>query len=112
VYFQVGSSAILGTGTDFLGNIIALASITATTGADICGRAIALTAAVTMDTNSISRSCSDDINSAEYFGFSGGGVLDTNAIPLPATLPLFAAALGMLGLLSWRRNRNASKSVA
>ena len=54
VYWLVGSSATLGTTTDFYGTIIADASITLTTGATIdCGRAIALNAAVTMDTNTV-----------------------------------------------------------
>jgi hypothetical protein len=54
VFWQVGSSATLGTTTDFYGSIIADQSITLNTGADInCGRAIALNGAVTMDTNNI-----------------------------------------------------------
>jgi len=54
VFWQVGSSATLGTTTAFAGNILALISITMTTGASLDGRAIALTGAVTMDTNTIS----------------------------------------------------------
>lgn len=54
IFWQVGSSATLGTTTAFAGNIIALASITMTTGATLDGRAIALNGAVTMDTNTIS----------------------------------------------------------
>lgn len=53
VYWQVGSSATLGTGTDFIGNIMASASITMNTGATLEGRALAQTAAVTLDTNTI-----------------------------------------------------------
>jgi len=53
VYWQVGSSATIGTGTAFAGNILALTSITLTTGATLQGRAIALNGAVTMDTNTI-----------------------------------------------------------
>ncbi|MBA3572094.1 MAG: DUF3494 domain-containing protein, partial [Pyrinomonadaceae bacterium] len=53
VFFQVGSSATLGTGTRFQGNILALTSITVTTGANLNGRAIALNGAVTLDTNMI-----------------------------------------------------------
>jgi type VI secretion system secreted protein VgrG len=51
VFWQVGSSAILGTGTMFKGNILADASITLDTGASLIGRALALNGAVTMDTN-------------------------------------------------------------
>lgn len=53
VYWQVGSSATLGTGTSFGGNIVALESISLTTGARLTGRALARTGAVTMDTNVI-----------------------------------------------------------
>jgi hypothetical protein len=53
VYWQVGSSATLGTGTLVTGNIVALASITLTTSATVSGRALARTGQVTMDTNSI-----------------------------------------------------------
>ncbi|MDQ5859176.1 MAG: ice-binding family protein [Acidobacteriota bacterium] len=54
VWWQVGSSAILGTGTAFAGNILALTSITLATGTTLSGRALARNGAVTMDTNSIS----------------------------------------------------------
>src|SRR5205807_2016485 len=51
VFWQVGSSATLGTGSVFKGNILALASITVTTGATVEGRLLARTAAVTLDSN-------------------------------------------------------------
>jgi len=53
VYWQVGSSATLGTSSAFKGNIVALASITLTTGAALNGRALARTGQVTMDTNAV-----------------------------------------------------------
>jgi autotransporter-associated beta strand protein len=54
VFWQVGSSATLGSGTAFNGSILALTSITLNTGATILdGRAIALNGAVTLDTNTI-----------------------------------------------------------
>jgi uncharacterized repeat protein (TIGR01451 family) len=52
-FWQVGSSATLGTGTSFVGTIIASESITLTTAARIYGRALALNGAVTLDTNVI-----------------------------------------------------------
>jgi len=54
VFWQVGSSATLGTGTQFAGHILALASITSTTGVRVSGSLMALTGAVTLDTNTIS----------------------------------------------------------
>jgi len=52
-YWQVGSSATLGTGTSFAGDILALTSITLTTGANTNGRALARNGAVTLDTNNV-----------------------------------------------------------
>lgn len=51
VSWQVGSSATLGTTTNLLGNIVALTSITANTGANITGRALARNGAVTLSGN-------------------------------------------------------------
>lgn len=53
IFWQVGSSATIGTGTRFVGTIVALTSITLTTGATLDGRALAINGAVTLDTNSI-----------------------------------------------------------
>lgn len=76
VFWQVGSSATLGTTTDFYGSIIADQSITLTTGADVnCGRVIALNGAVTLDTNTINT------------GNCAGG---TGTTPEPGTIALVA----------------------
>jgi Ice-binding-like/Bacterial Ig-like domain len=53
VFWQVGSSATLGTTTKFSGTIMAQASITITTGATLNGRALARTGAVTLDTDTV-----------------------------------------------------------
>ena len=53
IYWQVGSSATLGTNTTFFGNILASTSITMTTGATVTGRALAHTGSVTLDHNTI-----------------------------------------------------------
>jgi len=53
VFWQVGSSATLGTTTDFYGHILALTSITANTGATVTGQLLARNGAVTLDTNVI-----------------------------------------------------------
>jgi type VI secretion system secreted protein VgrG len=85
VYWQVGSSATLGTTTNFLGNILADASITLNTGASITdGRALAHTGAVTLDTNTINAGpCA--------------------AVPEPSTMLLFGS--GLVGLLFALRKR-------
>ena len=51
VWWQVGSSATLGTGTTFRGNIIALTSITLVDNATMLGRALARNGAVSLGTN-------------------------------------------------------------
>jgi len=53
VFWQVGSSATIGTGTAFAGNILALTSITVNTNASMSGRALARNGAVTLDTNAL-----------------------------------------------------------
>jgi len=83
VYWALGSSATLGTGTAFEGYLLANTSITLTTGATInCGSAVALNGAVTMDTNTID-SCGT------------GGSTTPSAVPEPESLPLLAT--GLLG---------------
>lgn len=51
VFWQVGSSATLGTYSKFKGTILALTSISIAKGGTLDGRALALNAAVTLDTN-------------------------------------------------------------
>ena len=53
VFWQVGTSATIGTAAQFRGTVLAQTSITATTGASIVGRLLARTGAVTLDTNTI-----------------------------------------------------------
>ncbi len=53
VFWQVGSSATLGTDTVFAGSILALTSDTVTTGTSVTGRVFALNGAVTLDSNAI-----------------------------------------------------------
>ena len=54
VYWRVGSSATLGTGSTFVGQIVALTSISLNTAAIIdCGAALARNGAVTLDSNVI-----------------------------------------------------------
>jgi hypothetical protein len=93
VYFQVGSSATLGTDTRFAGNILALTSITLNTGATIdCGRALARNGAVTMDTNFVS------IGTAETCG-TGDGFVVASDVPEPTTVGL--TSLGLIGFLAF-----------
>jgi type VI secretion system secreted protein VgrG len=113
VYWDVGSSATLGTSTMFAGNIIADQSITlASTASILCGRAIALNAAVTMDTNTISGNCAQGGNLGSgrsdfgSGGFSGDG--SATSVPEPATFWLIA--LGCVAL-ACRRAQNAGGRI-
>jgi len=113
VFWDVGSSATLGTGTTFSGNILAISSITLNNSTRIlCGRALAETGAVTLDTNTISNNCvganfdsgRTDFGSA---GFSGGGV---QPVPEQGTAALLGMGL-LLGLtLHVRKSLAASRT--
>ena len=113
IYWQVGSSATLGTSTVFAGNIVADTSITLNTGTDIvCGRAIALNGAVTMDGNAISNNCAgtnfgtgrSDYGSAGFSGAPSGG---STSVPEPASAWVLGA--GLVGLALVRRTRNRAR---
>jgi hypothetical protein len=101
IYWEVGSSATLGTTTDFAGNILAEASISLDTNAKIlCGRAIALTGAVTMEGNTISNDCSayNGGSGRSDFGSTGfSGVARSTPVPEPGTAALLS--MGLVGLL-------------
>ena len=53
VFWQVGSSATLGTSSTFTGSIFAQTSVTLTTDTSLSGRALARTGAVTLDSNTV-----------------------------------------------------------
>jgi hypothetical protein len=98
VFWQVGSSATLGTGTAFAGNIFALASITLTTGASVSGRALARTGAVTLDTNAVSvGSCASvvtrDAGAPGVVDAAGPVGSDSGAVAIDAGTSYDAASL-------------------
>ncbi len=77
IYWQVGSSAVLGTTTFFLGNLLADQSITLNTRATLaCGRALALNGAVTLDENIVGNICltAPPIPEASFYGFLTYGI--------------------------------------
>jgi type VI secretion system secreted protein VgrG len=119
VFFDVGSSATLGTTTSFEGNILANTSITLDTGATIlCGRAFALNGAVTMDTNKVSDNCEGrgSLGSGvkDRGGFSGGN-FGGSTVSAPEIDPASAASgltllLGSLLVLRGRMRVPPSRS--
>ncbi|HKI19737.1 MAG TPA: ice-binding family protein [Isosphaeraceae bacterium] len=95
VFWQVGSSATLGTGTAFEGHILALTSITMNTDATILdGSALAQNGAVTLQSNTITNCVS----------------VNTSSVPEPSTLTLAligGAVLGLPGVGKWLRARRS-----
>ena len=84
VYWQVGSSATLGTGTNFKGNIVALTSITLNTAASIVsGRALARNGAVTLDTNVITIGHCSSISGTKYNDINGNGLQEVSDLGMP-----------------------------
>lgn len=100
-FWRIGSSATLGTTTSFMGNILALASITLNTGANVQGRALARTGAVTLDTNQVTATAC----SATGTGPGAG----PTPVPLMPNMfiALLAAAMAVAGYLRLRQRAHA-----
>jgi hypothetical protein len=89
VFWEIGSSATLGTGTSFIGTILALTSITLTTGATVDGGLLAQNGAVTLDSNVITTADCGTTNST-------GSVPDTGGT-------LLLLGIGLASLFTFRR---------
>jgi len=74
VWWQVGSSATLGTTTTFVGTIMALTSDSLNTGATVMGRVLARNGSVTLETNTITQpACTASTTTATTAVPGGGG---------------------------------------
>jgi hypothetical protein len=91
VFWQVGSSATLGTGSTFTGSILALASVSLGTGAVLNGRALARSGAVTLLSNTITTPSGP-----------GGPPIPPIPTPAPSTLVLIATAMACVGIYQTR----------
>lgn len=111
VFFDVGSSATLGSSTVFAGNIIADVSISLDPSAKIlCGRAIAQTGAVTMIGNTISNDCTEfgnfDTRRTDFGSTGFGGPQNGITVPEPGTVLLIG--LGFAAIARTRMRRGVS----
>lgn len=98
VFWQVGSSATIGTYSDFAGHIMADQSISLQAYATLNGSALARIAAVTLDHNTItSPDCSVDSDDGGHTGGNGNHVPDTGS-----TLLLLGS--GMVGLFAFGKS--------
>lgn len=112
VFWNVQSSATIDVNTTFLGNILALTAISFNTSAtNFCGRALANTAAVTLDQNSLTGVCFggglDVVSSgasADVVNFLPFATVATSSVPEPGVLTLMG--LGIVGILFTRRRRH------
>jgi type VI secretion system secreted protein VgrG len=91
VFWQVGSSATLGTGSRLVGTVLASTSISAGTGATVQGRLLASNGAVTLDTNTITRpTCAPPATTTTTTTAPGA----TTTTPTPGTTPTTLASTG------------------
>lgn len=117
VYWNVGSTATLGAGTEFLGNILAGADITLHPDVQLgCGRALAHTGAVTLLGNTVDADgCLGTLVHGSQ-GLSGGLTVSAlggapsalphsvvSPVPEPAGYALMLAGLGWIGVVLRRR---------
>jgi hypothetical protein len=107
VQWRVGSSATIGSGSQMAGNILAQTSITLVNGANLIGRALARTGAVTLDNNQVS------FAACGVGGGAGGAPAPFPGAPVPTltqwamitlTLLLFVA-----GVMAMRARRIAAR---
>lgn len=121
VFWQVASSATLGTTTHFQGTLMAYTSISLDTGANILdGRALAQTGAVTLDDNQITAptTCTAPVATSTPTATPTPGILvpntgaDVGSQPGGALLVLGGLAVMVAGLgLTWRlRSRRPARS--
>jgi hypothetical protein len=106
VFWAVGSSATLGSTTSFEGNIIAEASDTLITGAtDGCGSVIALTAVVTLGSNTVSTGCNSATAASVVALGPGSTSSGTTVVPEPSTFVLFTCGLLAMIFLAFHKSR-------
>lgn len=114
VFWQVGSSATLGTHTTFVGSILALTSATVQTGTTVKGRVLARNGQVSLDSNTITRPAACSTTTATTTTTSSTSTSSTTApsttVATPTTVPsthtgepwsswLYWALVGIVGVV-------------
>lgn len=117
VYWNVGSSATLGSNSTFEGNVLASTSVTMNNGVTFgCGRALAHTGAVTLIGDTINMGDCQRSTAAGSQRLSGGlsvteigGVPNAlafspiSAVPEPETYAMLLSGIALIGLIKKRR---------
>jgi hypothetical protein len=93
VFWQIGSSATLGTGSVFAGTILARTSITVNDSVTVHGRAFALTGAVTLQNDTFR------LPTCARSAAAGSGVVGSGVVGSGGTIP--ATGGGLAGRLPW-----------
>jgi hypothetical protein len=96
IFWQVGSSATLGTNSHFVGHIFAMQSIAAQNGATVQGQLLARNGAITLERNTITNGLCATVS---------GGELPTTATPW-YNLLLAGVGLLIVGVVLWRLKRH------
>ena len=111
VFHQVGSSATLGTGSRFVGTILALTSITATTGTSVQGRLLARNGSVTLDTNTITRpACLPPTTTSSTSPATSSSVASTPTTR-PTSATTAASIPGVTAVTTPRRGSSANTTM-
>jgi ice-binding like protein/Big-like domain-containing protein len=99
VYWQIGSSATLGTRTAFKGNILALTSISVNNGVTVDGRLLARNGAVTLINDTVTRSqCAAGTEPGTGTGPGGGTGTGTGSGPGPDLTGPLTRIIGLPGV--------------
>ena len=109
VYWKVGSSATFGSGTAFEGNVLALETISMTSGVTFLGRALARNGEVTLDNDVLTApQCSTGSTPGNEAG-GGGGPTTTTPV---ATKPVGVTPVGTSKVLPAKNKKGTPKTPA
>jgi len=103
IYWQVGSSAVIGSSATFVGNILALTSITLGSAATLNGRALARNGAVSLNNNRIIQATGCGYAAPTYVAPPAGTALPATLAPSSPIvgLPATGVPSQLLGEIPW-----------